>query len=241
MFIYLEIFLTQQTFDVTTFKNFLKKCNSFSVYWYSLINEGSLFFVRMKIETNKFDDRICLMYELIDIFEHVKIIACGYKNYWNVVLLNEGIVHYPRVYRFLNVTENSTLTFLSLHMISLLDHELWIEMFCPFKRNFVTNWQMYHWLCWTDIEKFFQGTIKHTNKSYVNMPFRLKLGEIFNFKIYTEFPFEIEFQTMEVFFRKMRISSEDKDISHKIIKCPRSSKSKIPVLISRPKSSHLCV
>ena len=198
MLIYFELFLNYPEFDKENFKIFLNDCDDWSIYWHSLVSsekKESLFYIRMKIKTEQYTDRLLLIDELIDIFESAILIACGYEDYWNIVLLYDGLVNCDRVYYFPNVTENSTQTFLSLHFVCLLDHNLWKSTMLPLSHCYFDKWQMYHWQTWSHIEKYYKGTIRHTKKSYIRIPFRINLGNISEFRIYEEFPLKIKFLT----------------------------------------------
>ena len=187
-----EFFLTSQSFDTECLFDFLKSYKGWSIFWYALVvpeKDEAVFFVKLSVTLGKkVKGRIRAIHELLEIFDSMCIIAYGYNNVWNVVVIHEGITHIPRVWLW----ELKKGTFFSMCLVSLLNHELWLYMFKELFSVMYTKWQLYHWKTIEDIKKYLHGTIKHSHKSYIRLPIREELGS--NHFVATDtFPLYIKF------------------------------------------------
>ena len=239
MSLYFELFLSKEQCEKQILYEFLEEYKEWSIYWYTLITEkAELFYLRIKLELegNQFKKtRLDFIYEFFEIFCYARVIACGYKNYWNVVLASEDIKHHPQVWYVNNVTENSSSTFLSVYLVSLLDHDSWIYLFLSVYKNINDGWQMYHWTNISNIKKYFSGTMQRTKKSLIKKPFNTGLSHLIEYSIFDTFPLEMYFPTFEIQLKYLRTP---KEISLKKIPSLKFV-SKIPIATYRLKPNHI--
>lgn len=182
MNIQVEIILSDKNLDLDTLHSYLCSMEKWSIYWYEIINvqTGALFiFLSLEFSyKSPPDDRESLIYEILEIFDDIKVLALGYGNLWSTTIFSEnGIQNLDKMYFFKKNKESET--FLSLAFLSYIDTPLLMRLLLPVKNFFYKmEWYMYHMLTKEDIKNYFTGTFKRNKKSTVYSPLRVPLHDL---------------------------------------------------------------